>query len=207
MKVHYLAVLVLTLISLPFVWHLWLLLPLFCAAPLALFTYVCASWEVLRSLKQRWRVSLSAILIAFAWLSANFAAWRMAILAAIEEYSRLPTEAPPRCFIVTAAAQGHPRLVGSRDLGQAFPVNRQLQRLKAAELVLAVTLPRTHRRLRRLYNRVGPRVARGIHTAWLADVSYLLLKPLEWSMWLLVRGIAGVPKRTIEKVYDAGKPR
>ncbi|QDU58451.1 DUF6688 family protein [Aeoliella mucimassa] len=172
----------------------------FCAAPLALVTYLYASKEILKSLGARWRVSISTLLLVFTWLSANFAAWRLAVLAAIESYNRLPTEPPSGCFIVTASAHGHRTLVGSQDMGHAFPVTRQLQRLKAAEILLATTLPGTHRGLRKVYDCVGPPLARMICNRWLADLSYLMLKPLEWAMLGLLR-VARVPSNTITAVY------
>ncbi|WP_425401032.1 DUF6688 family protein [Aeoliella sp.] len=172
------------------------------ATPLAVVTYGRASWELLAPLRKSWRISISALLAVFIWLSVNFAAWRRAILVAIDEYNHLPTEPPETCFVITAAAQGHRWLVGSRDVGQAFRVTRQLQLLKALEVLLHATVPQLHRPLRRLYNRVGPQVARRIRFAWLADVVYLAMKPAEWIAWLVVRVVAGVPRSSVRRVYE-----
>ncbi|MCO6042381.1 hypothetical protein NG895_00535 [Aeoliella sp. ICT_H6.2] len=196
----YVGVLLLFAVTLP--WYgIYLVASIICAAPLALSAYVWASAEVITANRQRWRISIAGILTIFVWLSVNFAAWRRAVLVAVEEYNRLPTEPPEPCFIITAAAQGHASLVGSRDVGQSFRVTRQLQLLKALELLLHTTLPSFHRRLRRIYNRVGPAIARRIRFAWLADVVYLTLKPAEWFAWLVVRVVAGVPRPVIRRVY------
>ena len=62
-----------------------------------------------------------------------------------------------------------------------------MQRLKAAELVLAVTTPRLHAALRRLYDRLGPPLAAGVEHPLTADLAYLALKPAEWLATALAR--------------------
>ncbi len=105
-------------------------------------------------------------------------------------YDSLPESRPDGygdCFVVSAAARGHPAWVGSRldpRLGRA--VNRQLETLWAFENALAERCPRWHRVLRRLYNGAGPVVARYIRCALVADVVYLLLKPVEWLALMLL---------------------
>lgn len=193
--------LVLASFVLPGLAMLVLLVALVCAAPLALGAYGWASWEILKAWRQRMKVSIAALLIAFAWLSLNFAAWRYAILRAIEEYRQLPTEPPDYCFIATAAARGHTRFVGSRDVGQSYRVTSQLEYLKAFELLLRSTCPLLHRLLRQIYDRVGPAVARRIRSPWLADTVYLLLKPAEWVAWIVLRCMAGVPRKVIRNLY------
>ena len=62
-----------------------------------------------------------------------------------------------------------------------------MQTLKAAELLLAQRLPRLHRALRAVYDRVGPPIARRIRSPWLADVSYLLFAPLAITAGVILR--------------------
>ena len=87
-------------------------------------------------------------------------------------------------YIATAASRGHRQWVGSRLLrlpdGQEIIVNRQLHRLITLELLLAWRSPAVHRPLRGVYDRVGPALAAGLTSPWLADVAYVGLKPLEW---------------------------
>lgn len=127
-----------------------------------------------------------------AWLAAYAAAWRFDILKMYDLYAALPPQPPPDCYIATAAAQGHPRFVGSwsvqRRSGEMMRVNRQLQFLKCAELAWMAVQPRSHRRLRRVYDVVGRLLARQIRNPFLADLAYLLLKPLDLSArWILRR--------------------
>jgi hypothetical protein len=145
-----------------------------------------------------------------AWLAAYVAAWRYDILKMYELYNALPPTPPPDCYIATAAAKGHPQLVGSwvvkwRD-GKSMRVNAQLQILKCAELALAATYPNMHKHLRKLYDVVGKALARRIQNPFLADVAYLLLKPFEWStkgiLRVFIRDIEGI-SRTMYMKDDA----
>lgn len=186
----------LLLLSLPFfgIW-LFVLVP---AAPLAVMTYGYGAYLCLSSIKPKnRRLSLKTLLLIVAWLSANFAAWRIAIDMMLAEYATLPTEPPEDCFIATAAARGHRRFVGTYA-GQ--PVNQQLRRLKAAELILHHTTPRLHHVLRWLYNRLGPRAAKLLTNRWLADAAYVGLKPCEWLANVVLR-IAGVQHDRIRDIY------
>ncbi len=118
-----------------------------------------------------------------AWLAAYGSALRFNILKTIELYNALPTQ-PPNCYIATAAAKGHARIVGSwsvkRNDGTAMRVNRQLQRLKVVELAIMAMIPSVHALMRRIYDVVGRRLAAHIQNPLLADVAFLLLLPLEW---------------------------
>ena len=110
--------------------------------------------------------------------------WIGTLLAKIRlaqaQYEALPNAPPQECFIVTAATRGHRRWVGSWfDPQRERLVNRQLLRLWRFEALLRSRLPRVHALLRRVYNRVGPPIARAINAPWRADLVYLLLKPLE----------------------------
>jgi len=118
-----------------------------------------------------------------AWLGVYATAWRYDILKMFELYAALPPAPPPDCYIATAAAQGHPRFVGSRLVkrsdGKWMWVNRQLQILKCAELALMGLSPRLRKPLRTIYDAVGRPLARRIKNPIVADIAYLLLKPWE----------------------------
>lgn len=118
-----------------------------------------------------------------AWLGAYIFAWRFSILKMYELYAALPPQPPPDCYIATAAAQGHPRLVGARTVcrpdGVAITVNRQLQVLKCAELALMAVQPEVHAVVRRSYDVIGKAMAARIKKPLVADLAYLLLKPFE----------------------------
>lgn len=125
-----------------------------------------------------------------AWLSAYVFAMRFNILKMYELYAALPTE-PPNCYIATAAAQGHPRIVCSQTVrlsnGRQVQVNRQLQRLKCVELALMAAFPQLHKLIRRIYDVIGRQLAFYIKNPILADVAYLLLVPVEWLSFPMLK--------------------
>jgi hypothetical protein len=133
------------------------------------------------------RFSIKSMLLVTTWVCAFVASWREAWVRALVLYSELPLQ-PNDCFVVGAAAKGHSGFVGSWRLGNAaWPINRQLLRLKGLELLLKASMPKLHLRLRRLYDAVGPVVARRISNPWIADGVYLLLKPAEFFAGLVLR--------------------
>ncbi len=124
-------------------------------------------------------------------------------------WAALP-EHDPTCFVATAAARGHPRVVGAEPVrltgGRVLLVTRQLRALKAFELALAALLPRAHRALRLVYDRVGPPIAArlGPRTATLAWVALLPAQAFaELSLRLVFRS-AG---RLVARTYRPHGPR
>lgn len=139
------------------------------------------------------------------WLATYAAAWRFDLLKMYELYAALPPQPPPDCYIATAAARGHPRFVQAwtvqRTDGTALQVNRQLQRLKCAELALMKVNPRLHGVLRQIYDLLGKWLACRIQNPFLADVAYLLLKPWEWTVELALRMIVPEIDAISKKMY------
>jgi hypothetical protein len=125
------------------------------------------------------------------WLAVYMAAWRFDILKMFALYAALPPQPPPDCYIATAAANGHPRFVRSRSVrrvdGKSMRVNKQLQILKCAELVLMAIYPQVHKLLRNIYDVVGKSLARKIQNPFMADMAYLLLKPCEWLAGMILK--------------------
>ncbi len=137
---------------------------------------------------------LQAVSVAglYVWFSALAVSLLARVPFAKRFYDALPTESPRGygdCFVVSAAAMGHPRFVGSSaDPQSGRRVNGQLLRLWALEQRLASSRPVAHRCLRRCYDIVGPVMARRIRSPYVADAVYVALKPLEWlALWLLRR--------------------
>ena len=130
-----------------------------------------------------------------AWFSALAVTLAVKIPLAMRLFESLPVERPSGygdCFVVSAAAMGHPRFVGSHyDQVAGRSVNGQLHTLRAFEDRLAKDCPIFHCHLRRLYNRTGPPIAAQIRSPFIADLMYLLLKPIEWlaSMYLVVKPV------------------
>lgn len=137
-----------------------------------------------------------------AWLTSFAIEWRFAIILMLDEYSKSPTTQPD-CYICSAAAYGHRSLVRpSHAQGQGqVPVTLQMQRLKFLEFALLAASPFTHRMIRAPYNTVGPSFAQACRR-WrlMADVSFLVFKPLEWLALVLQIGLR-FPECSIRAIY------
>lgn len=140
-------------------------------------------------------------------LAAFFLAWIAAIKLAMIEYAKLPTQ-PSHCYIATAAANGHTRLVGSEPVtlssGQTIRVNQQMRVLKAAEIALRTTSPRTHRACRAIYNRLGPVLANRINNPILADLAYLTLAPFAFLATAILKPLIPDFHNHIARFYRDG---
>jgi hypothetical protein len=151
------------------------------------------------------RITLPHGLGLTAWLGMYAVAWRLSILKMYELYAALPPQPPTDCYIATAAAQGHPRFVGSRVVlredGKHLQVNRQLQILKCAELALMATSPSLHKMLRHIYDVVGKSLARRMQNPFLADLAFLLLKPWEWCARSLLKMLIPEIDTISKKLY------
>jgi hypothetical protein len=161
------------------------ILSLLCATPWAVTSYtIMAIYAARHSGVKRMRFSLARLMGVVTWLAAFLGAWRSSVLWMFQEYAKLPTEPPDNCYICTAAARGHRRLVAAEDYadpcGRVYRVNDQMRYLKAAELLLAGVSPRSHRVCRRAYDLIGPVLAATLIHPLLADAAYLSLKPAEW---------------------------
>ena len=87
-------------------------------------------------------------------------------------------------YLCTVAAGGHKKIVkpvrkGIRH-GHEVIVNRQLCIANAFEQILEEKTPHFHKLVRGVYDRYGFPVARLIKSKWIADIIYILMKPLEW---------------------------
>ena len=87
-------------------------------------------------------------------------------------------------YLCTVASGGHKKIVkpvrkGIRH-GHEVIVNRQLCIANAFEQILEEKTPRFHKLVRGVYDRYGFPVARLIKSKWIADIIYILMKPLEW---------------------------
>ena len=143
--------------------------------------------------------------LSLGWMAAWLITWRTAVAQVLAEYANLPME-PPTCFLATVAAEGDAGFVGSEPTsvaGRTFPVTRQLRRFKAFELILRRFLPDVHRSLRRVYDSLGPRLAERLSRPWLADATWLLLKPIEMvaAMWMWLAGTDA--RRHVERIWPA----
>jgi hypothetical protein len=181
---------------------------LWCSTPWALASYAAVSVYVARrGGSERCRFSLAQLLAVFAWWAAYLGAWRTSFLLMLEEYAALPETPPQGCYVASAAARGHRRVVGSRGYrlpdGSICPVNDQLRYLKAFELLLAAASPELHRMCRWVYNRLGPRLASLLVHPLAADVAYVSLKPAEWLARATLAVFVPGQKQRIRRLYSS----
>jgi hypothetical protein len=180
---------------------------LLCATPWAVASYTAMSVSLFRDGgAERLRFTLGQLLGVVAWAAAWLGAWRGSFLWMLHEYSRLPTSPPPDCYVSTAAARGHPRLVHGRRRvsphGDMHVVNAQMCTLKAAELLLASLSPGAHRACRWAYDRIGPTLASALVHPLLADAAYLALKPAEWLARAVLALLVPAQQDLIRRLYD-----
>ena len=108
-------------------------------------------------------------------------------------------------YLCTVAAGGHeklekPKRMGVRH-GHRIVVNRQLCVANAFEQVLEERTPRFHRFVRHVYDTYGYPVAKHIRTPLAADITYLVMKPLEWIFLLVLYLTDRKPEDRIAKQY------
>jgi hypothetical protein len=108
-------------------------------------------------------------------------------------------------YLCTVSLRGHKRLVkptrmGIRN-GERIVVNRQLCVANAFEQLIMERTPRFHRALRNFYDTYGYPISRYIKKAWVADIVYLIMKPLEWLFLLVLYTFDQKPEDRIAKQY------
>lgn len=143
--------------------------------------YLLYAGIILRNCKFGWDNIRADAKLLVAWFTGLLISICVKYPLAFTQYMRLADEAPDHCFIVTAAARGHRSVVGAwHDRQSNRWLNQQLLTFWSFERWLTLHLPKVHRSLRFIYNRIGPQVARLIVFRWQADFVYWSLKPLEW---------------------------
>lgn len=115
-------------------------------------------------------------------------------------------------YLCTVSLRGHRKLVkplryGMRHEKEKIVVNRQLMVANAFEDLLMEKTPRFHRHLRHFYDTYGYPISKHIGTAWMADVVYLLMKPLEWLFVLILYTFDTKPENRIAMQYILGEIR
>lgn len=111
-------------------------------------------------------------------------------------------------FLCSVAANGHTRFVKPERFGERrgnkIICNRQLLISNAFEELIEQRLPKTHKVIRRNYNKVGNIVHRyyGIfNNKFVADLTYILMKPLEWFFLITLYSFDRNPENRIAKQY------
>jgi len=132
--------------------------------------------------------------------------WVTGVFWSKDAYAALAETPPNSCFVVTAAAQGHAAIVGPftciERRGETRVVNRQLLTFWEFETIWQRRFPITHGGFRRIYNFVGPYVARSIRAKVVADAVYLLLKPCEVMAAIAVSLSESSARKPIQGQHD-----
>ena len=109
-------------------------------------------------------------------------------------------------YLCTVAACGSPRLVKPLRWGirgkQRIIVNRQLQIANAFEELIADLSPTLHRFIRKNYDRYGYDLSKKIRTRWASNLTYILMKPLEWGFLLCLYTFCLRPEEKIRRQYS-----
>lgn len=113
-------------------------------------------------------------------------------------------------YLCTVAANGHKKLVKPLRLGKRHghivTVNRQLCIANAFEQILEEQVPRLHKKVRHFYDSYGYPIARHIHSPYLADFIYLLMKPAEWTFLTVIYLCDREPENRIALQYMGDAP-
>ncbi|MGQ2982374.1 DUF6688 domain-containing protein [Flavobacterium sp.] len=111
-------------------------------------------------------------------------------------------------YLCTVAANGHQNIVKPQRLGirngGTIICNRQLLVSNAFEELLQDKMPRTHRYIRRNYNKVGNTIRRHYHVfdnKAVSDAIYLIMKPAEWIFIAVLYTFDKNPENRIAKQY------
>lgn len=108
-------------------------------------------------------------------------------------------------YLCTVAAGGHPKIVkplrpGLR-WGHPIIVNRQLCVANAFEDLISEKTPRFHQFIRHQYDKHGYPLAEKIQTPLAADITYILMKPLEWLFLAVLYSFDTKPEDRIARQY------
>ena len=109
-------------------------------------------------------------------------------------------------YLCTVAACGSPQLVKPLRWGirgkQHIIVNRQLQIANAFEELIADLSPTLHRFIRKNYDRYGYDLSKKIKSRWASNLTYILMKPLEWGFLLCLYTFCLRPEEKIRRQYS-----
>jgi hypothetical protein len=94
-----------------------------------------------------------------------------------------------------------PQKIGSRR-GHSIIVNRQLSIANAFENIIETKFPKTHRFIRRNYDKYGYPLSKRITSRSSADLTYFAMKPIEWFFLVFIYFFSLKPEELIKKQYQ-----
>ena len=108
-------------------------------------------------------------------------------------------------YLCTVSLKGHKKIVkpirmGIRK-GEKIVVNRQLCIANAFEDLIMEKMPRFHHFVRYIYDKYGFPLSKYIKKAWQADITYIVMKPLEWIFLIVLYVFDKKPENRIATQY------
>ena len=108
-------------------------------------------------------------------------------------------------YLCTVAASGHPKIVkplriGRRN-GRNIIVNRQLQIANAFEEMIQDFSPKIHSIIRKNYDNYGFNISTKINSIRWSNITYILMKPLEWIFLICLYLFCNKPEEKIHRQY------
>lgn len=113
-------------------------------------------------------------------------------------------------YLCTVAAGGHRNIVKPIRLGtrrnETIVVNRQLCIANAFEELIQEKMPGFHKRIRYIYDTYGYPLSKKITTPAMADLVYIIMKPLEWVFLAVLYTFDLRPEQRIARQYTYIEP-
>ena len=108
-------------------------------------------------------------------------------------------------YLCTVSLRGHKSIVKPIRMGirrgEKIVVNRQLCVANAFEDLIQERIPKFHHFVRYIYDKYGYPLSKHINTAFQADITYILMKPLEWIFLLVIYIFDEKPENRIATQY------
>ena len=108
-------------------------------------------------------------------------------------------------YLCTVAACGNPNIVKPIRLGKRHGneiiINRQLMIANAYEELIQDYSPKFHKTIRSLYDKYGLPLSKYINSPYLSNITYILMKPLEWFFLINLYLFCINPEVKINKQY------
>ena len=108
-------------------------------------------------------------------------------------------------YLCTVAALGDPKIVKPLRIGQRngkqIIVNRQLLIANAFEEMVQDFSPKLHRIIRQNYDKYGYNISTKINTPHSSNITYMIMKPLEWLFLICLYLFCNNPEQKINSQY------
>ena len=112
-------------------------------------------------------------------------------------------------YLCTVSLRGHENIVKPIRMGirrgERIVVNRQLCVANAFEDLIQERTPKFHHFVRYIYDKYGYPLSKHINTAIQADITYIIMKPLEWIFLLVLYMFDEKPENRIATQYIGKK--